>query len=100
MAHAATKRRVRVRKDQRLETRLNSVQKSLIERAAELRGTTITDFVVQSAHEAALNTIREFEVLILRGNARKIFVKHILNPPAPNEALRKAAAHYKTLRGM
>jgi uncharacterized protein (DUF1778 family) len=94
------KRRSRSRKQQRLEARVTPDQKRLIERAAELRGTTVTEFVVASAQQAAADTIKDFEVLTLRDEARKVFVNAILNPPSPNEAARAAAQRYKAqLRG-
>ena len=83
------------RKQERLEARVAPKQKRLIERAAALRGTTVTDFVVASAQEAAAKTIHDFEVLTLRQDARELFVRAILNPAAPNEAARKAATRYR-----
>ena len=89
----------RSRKQQRLEARITPDQKRLIERAAELRGTTVTEFVVASAQQAAADTIKDFEVLTLRDEARKVFVNAILNPPRPNEAARAAARRYKAQLG-
>ena len=89
----AIKRR-RPRKAQRLEARVTRDQKRLIERAAELRGTTVTEFLVVSAQQAAAETIRNHETLILRDEARDIFINALLNPPRPNEALRSAARRY------
>jgi uncharacterized protein (DUF1778 family) len=89
----------RTRKEQRLEARITPDQKRLIERAAELRGTTVTEFVVASAQRAAADTIKDFEVLTLRDQARKVFVNAILNPPPPNEAARAAARRYKAQMG-
>ena len=85
----------RYRKEQRLEARVTPAQKRLIERAATLRGTTVTEFVVASAQEAATNTIKDFEVLHLRDKAREVFVNAILNPPAPTDAARAAAERYR-----
>lgn len=82
---------------ERLEVRTTSDQKRLIERAAELRGTSVTDFVVSNIQAAAAETIREFESLSLRDEARKIFVKALLNPPEPNEALKAAVARHKQM---
>lgn len=82
-------------KQQRLEARVTPDQKRLIERAAELRGTTVTEFVIVSAQQAATETIRDSEMLSLRDEAREVFVNAILNPPAPNAAARAAAARYK-----
>src|SRR5882672_9379994 len=93
-------RRQHSRKEQRLEARVTAEQKRLIERAATLRGTTVTEFVVRSAQEAATNTIRDFEVLHLRDEARDVFVNAVLNPPAPNDAARAAAERYKKHMGL
>ena len=94
------RRGLRSRKEQRLEARVTPEQKKLIERAAKLRGTTVTEFVVLSAQQAAAETIRNHETLVLRDEARDVFVKAILNPPLPNEALRSAARRYKAERGL
>lgn len=84
-------------RSERLEVRTTSDQKRLIERAAELRGTSVTDFVVSNIQAAAAETIREFESLSLRDEARKIFVKALLNPPEPNEALKAAVGRHKQM---
>ena len=89
----------RSRKQERLEARISQDQKRLIERAAELRGTTVTEFVIASAQQAAADTIKDFEVLTLRDQARKVFVNAILNPPLPNQAARAAARRYKAQLG-
>ena len=83
------------RKEQRLEARITPEQKRLIERAADLRGTTVTEFVIASAQQAAADTIKEFEVLTLREEAREVFVDALLNPPLPNQAARAAARRFK-----
>lgn len=84
-------------RSERLEVRTTSDQKRLIERAAELRGTSVTDFVVSNIQAAAAETIREFESLSLRDEAREIFVKALLNPAEPNEALKAAVARHKQM---
>ena len=86
-------------KQERLEARITPDQKRLIERAAKLRGTTVTEFVVASAQQAATDTIKNFEVLTLRDEARRVFVNAVLNPPQPNEAARAAARRYKEQSG-
>ena len=96
----ALRRHPRSRKQERLEARVTPDQKRLIERAAELRGTTITEFVVVSALQAAANTIKDFETLTIRDEAREVFIRAVLNPPAPNQAARAAAARYRTQTGL
>lgn len=99
MAHAL-KLRGRSRKQERLEARVTLNQKRLIERAAQLRGTSVTEFVVVSAQEAATATIKSFETMKLRHEARDVFVNAILRPPAPNKTARAAAARYKKHMGL
>jgi len=95
----AVKARKYSRKLERLEARVTREQKRIIERAAELRGTSVTEFVVVSAQQAATKTIKDFETLRLRGEARKVFVNALLNPPAPNAAAKAAARRYKQRLG-
>jgi len=42
-------------------------------------------------------TIREFELLELQNENRRVFVEALLNPPEPNEALKAAAARHKEM---
>jgi len=95
----AVKARKYARKLERLEARVTREQKRIIERAAELRGTSVTEFVVVSAQQAASKTIKDFETLRLRGEAREVFVNALLNPPAPNAAAKAAARRYKQRLG-
>ena len=95
----AVKARKYARKLERLEARVTREQKHIIERAAELRGTSVTEFVVVSAQQAATKTIKDFETLRLRGEARKVFVNALLNPPSPNAAAKAAARRYKQRLG-
>ena len=86
-------------KPERLEARVAPEQKRLIERAAELRGTSVTDFVLASAQQAALETIENFQMLSLRDEASRLFVSSLLSAPAPNAAARAAVRRYKSLMG-
>ena len=88
------------RKAERLEARLAREQKRLIERAAQIRGTSVTDFVLASAQQAAMETIDDFQTLRLRDEARDAFVNALLSPPAPNARARAAAQRYKKRMGL
>ncbi len=92
--HQSRKVRGRPSKVERLEARITREQKRIIERAAGLRGTSVTDFVVVSAQQAATDTIREFELMSLHGEARDVFVNALLNPSAPKATARRAAKRY------
>ena len=91
----ARKSRKRPSKLERLEARITREQKRIIERAARLRGTSVTDFVVVSAQRAATDTIKDVEMMSLRGEAREAFVNALLNPPAPNAAANRAAERFR-----
>ena len=78
----------------RFDARLNRHQKTLLQKAADLEGRTMTDFVLRSAEAAAERTIRERTMLILTAKESEMFVKAILEPAAPNRALRAAARNY------
>ena len=98
MRHAAAIVR-RSRKEARLEARVTPEQKTLIARAAALRGFSVTEFVVASAQQAASNAIKEFELLTLHDHAREVFVNAVLHPPSPNKAAHAAARRYKKQMG-
>ncbi len=83
---------------ERLEARLTTEQKKHIEQAAQIKGTSVSDFVVLSANEAAVRTIREQEVLTLHERARQVFAEALLNPPAPGRRLMVAARNDKSRR--
>jgi len=82
---------------ERVEIRMTRRQKRDIERAANLRGTSVTDFILNAVQPAATEAIREFEVLDLRNEDRRVFVEALLNPPEPNEALKAAVARHKRM---
>jgi uncharacterized protein (DUF1778 family) len=79
----------------RLEARISPDLKRRLEYAASLRGATLTEFVVQSAQEAATRTIRENEILTLSERARVAFAELLVNPPHPNRKAIAAAKRYK-----
>jgi uncharacterized protein (DUF1778 family) len=81
----------------RIDARLPSETKEIIERAAFLSGVTLSDFVVSRAYEAAVSVVNRHEGWVLNREQSKAFVAALLNPPEPNEALKAAAARYKSV---
>jgi len=55
---------------ERLAARITLEQKRIIELAAGLRGISVTEFVVVSAHQAATNAIKDYEIILLHDEAR------------------------------
>jgi uncharacterized protein (DUF1778 family) len=84
-----------VTRDERLDARVTREEKELIETAANLRGTSASDFVRMATKEAAMQIIREHEVLTLNEKAKRVFVEALLNPPKPNERAIAAARRLK-----
>jgi uncharacterized protein (DUF1778 family) len=82
-------------KPERLEARISKEQKELFQRAADIQGRTLTDFVISSLQEAAKRAIQEHEMMILSVRDREVFVEALLNPPNPGDKLRTAAQRYK-----
>ncbi len=82
-------------KHERFGTRLTVEQKELLQRAADLQGRSLSDFVLDSALRDAEDVIREHEVITLTARAGRMFVESLLNPPGPNARLRAAAERYK-----
>ncbi len=87
----------RSQKSERLEARLTPRQKVLLQRAADLAGTSLTEFVVQSAQRAAERAIQSHELLALTARESAAFVGSLLEPPDPNVALRAAAQRHQKL---
>jgi uncharacterized protein (DUF1778 family) len=82
----------------RLEARLSPDTKALFQEAASMQGRSLTDFVVNSALEAARRTVRQNELVELSRRDRIAFVEALLNPPQPNDRLQKAMRrHHRTI---
>jgi uncharacterized protein (DUF1778 family) len=82
----------------RLEARLSPDTKALFQEAASMQGRSLTDFVVNSALEAARRTVRQNELVELSRRDRIAFVEALLNPPVPNDRLQKAMKrHHRTI---
>jgi uncharacterized protein (DUF1778 family) len=86
-------------KTYRFDARLNEEQKVLIQRAADLEGRSMTDFVLHSAETAAERTIEKRAMLILSARETEAFVDAILHPAKPGPVLRAAARRYKNAIG-
>jgi uncharacterized protein (DUF1778 family) len=79
----------------RFDARLNEEQKLLIQRAADLEGRTMTDFVLHSAEAAAERAIEKRAMLILTARETEAFANAIVKPPSPGPVLREAARKYR-----
>jgi len=81
----------------RIEARIAPEALATVKRAAELQGRSVSDFVVAAAQAEANRTIAETQIILLSMEDQQNLADAILNPPAPNDALRRAAKAYSKL---
>ena len=84
---------------ERAEARLLPEQKRRIERAARLKGLSLSDFIVQHADEAAIRTIQLHTSWTLGERDRDILVQALLNPPQPSTRMKDAVKRYRQRAG-
>ncbi len=80
---------------ERIDVRLRREQKAFIEKAAHIKGLTITDFIIQNAVENAQSTIRDYEVWTLERPDAELFAEALAAPPSLGPRLADAARRYK-----
>jgi uncharacterized protein (DUF1778 family) len=83
--------------DARLDFRLNSQAKELIERAAVLSGLSVSDFATSTLVEKARQVIDTETTRNLTERDARLFLA-LLDDGRPNAALKRAARRYKTRR--
>ncbi|MDO8310553.1 MAG: DUF1778 domain-containing protein [Sideroxyarcus sp.] len=83
----------------RLEARISTDLHSMLKRAAEIQGRTMTDFVVSAVQDAAQQAIAQSEVIRLSLADQECFAQALLSPPKPAPALKRAFARHRKLVG-
>ncbi|WP_374328852.1 DUF1778 domain-containing protein [Azonexus sp.] len=63
---------------------------TMLKRAAELQGCTVTDYVVSAVQDAAQRAIEQAEVIRLSLADQECFAQALLSPPQPDPALERA----------
>ncbi len=81
----------------RLEARISTDLHSMLKRAAELQGRTMTDFVVAAVQDAAQRAIEQAEIIRLTLVDQECFAQAMLSPPQPTPALKRAFARRSKL---
>lgn len=82
--------RAAVNDNKRMNLRVSPEQKATLMRAAALRNTDLTNFVLQPALKEAKTIIEEAERVVLSERDSLIVLNLLENPPAPNAKLRAA----------
>lgn len=89
--------RQNARKD-RLEARIHPDTLTLVKRAAEIQGRSVSDFVVAAAEQAARQALEDNQILRLSVEDQVRFAEMLLDPPEPTPELARArAAHEKLI---
>ena len=82
--------RVAVNDNKRMNLRIRPEEKTTLMRAAALRNTDLTDFVIQNAMREAKNVIEESERIVLTERDSLLVLRLLESPPAANAKLRAA----------
>src|SRR4051812_15807696 len=83
---------------ERINFRLTPKKKAIIERAAVVKGMTLTQFAIMTLVKEAKEVLKSDHVLVLSDEDRDTFLAALDNPPAPNAKLMKAAKAYNTAK--
>lgn len=82
-------------KTARFEARWTLEQREFFERASLLGGfKTLSEFVFQSVYQNASDIIENQNRILKSEKDKEIFINALINPPAPNKRLKKAAERY------
>jgi uncharacterized protein (DUF1778 family) len=84
-------------KKQRIDLRLNEDDKHMIEEAAAMTNQSISQFMVSTASERAAEVIDQHRRLLLNEESWNLVMDAIINPPAPNDRLKRAANRLQEL---
>ncbi|GAA0527444.1 uncharacterized protein (DUF1778 family) [Rhizomicrobium palustre] len=77
------------RKDDVIQIRASAETKALLNRAAQLRGQKLSEFMLDSARREAETAILDQRVFFLDDEAHTAFLAMLDAPPKPNAALKK-----------
>lgn len=81
----------------RLEARLSPEALTVLKRAAEIQGRSLSDFVVSAAQQAAHKAIEEAQIIRLAVDDQIALARALSEPPEPNAALQRARASHERL---
>jgi len=83
----------------RIDVRISTEQKELIKYASLLRGfKSVSEFVVYCINNEATKIINDTNAVLKSIDDKKIFIEAIINPPAPNDNLKKAQLRYHKIK--
>lgn len=81
----------------RLEARIPIKIYDQMQRAARLRGMTLTSYLIATAGEDARRVVEDAEIMRLARADQIRFAEALINPPKPNKRLVRAAKRHAEL---
>ena len=85
-------------KQRRIAARVTDDLHALFQRAADLQGRTLTDFIVATLRQEAEKTVETMEIIRLNAEETRRLVDTLAAPPRePNKHQRAAVAEYHRL---
>lgn len=81
----------------RLEARISPELYALLKRAAEIQGSTLSNFTITAVQEAAQRVIEKATVVQLSQADQQCFAQALLTPPEATPALKRAFARRQKL---
>jgi len=84
----------------RFDTRIPLKQKELFEYAASLGGfRTLTEFIIYATKLQADEIVEKHNAILASEKDKEVFFNALINPPAPNNSLKKAFKQHKEAIG-
>lgn len=81
----------------RLEARIPVHIYDRMQRAARLRGMTLTGYLIATAGEDARRVVEDAEIMRMAQEDQVRFAQALIDPPAPNDRLTRAARRHAEL---
>lgn len=81
----------------RLEARIPAQIYDTMQRAAQLRGMTLTGFLLATAGEDARRVVEEADIMRMSREDQTRFAAALIDPPKPNDRLTRAAKRHAEL---
>ncbi len=83
-------------KEKRIDLRVSEAQKALLEKASELKGMSLSSYLLSHGLTAAQADIEKHQKLVLSDTDRDLFLQLLANPPQPEKALMDAMKQFQT----
>ena len=84
------------KKGSRIDVRVSSEHKELLETAAAMKGLSLSAYMLSESLAAAQKDIKAHQKLTLSDRDRDLFLSAMYNPPSPNSALSAAIAEFQS----